>query len=154
MRERLNARAAWGGLLVRTTAERHVTSPQTPKPRGGASAPAERVFALPSRSDSFGLVLLEAWANGVPNLAYRAGGIADVIRHDQDGLLVPCGDISALTCALQRLAEDAGVRQRLAMSGKARLACDFSWEDKLSLVRQRYTEMDNSFSARRTPCER
>src|SRR5262249_9785747 len=32
------------------------------------------VFALPSRVESFGLVLLEAWANGVPNIAYRAGG--------------------------------------------------------------------------------
>ena len=54
------------------------------------------VFALPSRCDSFGLVLLEAWANGVPNAAYRAGGIADIIRHERDGLLVPCGDIQAL----------------------------------------------------------
>src|SRR5213076_925877 len=44
------------------------------------------VFALPSRSDSFGLVLLEAWANGVPNVGYRAGGIAGVIRHAEDGL--------------------------------------------------------------------
>src|SRR5207253_7431181 len=42
------------------------------------------VFALPSRSDSFGLVLLEAWANGVANIAYRAGGIADVLRRDVD----------------------------------------------------------------------
>src|SRR5207245_470304 len=47
------------------------------------------VFALPSRSDSFGLVLLEAWANGLPNLAYHAGGVADLLRHDQDGLLAP-----------------------------------------------------------------
>ena len=38
------------------------------------------LFALPSRSDSFGLVLLEAWANGVANVAYRAGGVADVIQ--------------------------------------------------------------------------
>src|SRR5207249_1302229 len=41
-------------------------------------------FALPSRSDSFGLVLLEAWANGVPNVGYRAGGIAGVIQHEHD----------------------------------------------------------------------
>src|SRR5262249_4603198 len=37
-------------------------------------------FALPSRSDSFGLVLLEAWANARPNLVYRAGGPAELVR--------------------------------------------------------------------------
>src|SRR5437588_2841779 len=70
------------------------------------------VFALPSRSDSFGLVLLEAWANGVPNVAYRAGGIADVIRHEDDGLLVPCGNLAALTNALRRLCRSAPERRR------------------------------------------
>ncbi len=58
------------------------------------------IFALPSRSDSFGLTLLEAWANGLPNIAYRAGGIADIIRHEDDGVLVPCGDIGRLAAEL------------------------------------------------------
>src|SRR5262249_34189396 len=44
------------------------------------------VFALPSRTDSFGLVLLEAWANGKPNLVYRAGGPAELVRDGRDGL--------------------------------------------------------------------
>src|SRR5206468_102144 len=69
------------------------------------------VFALPSRSDSFGLVLLEAWANGVPNVAYRAGGIADVIRPGIDGLLAPCGDVAGLAAALARLCGDEVVRR-------------------------------------------
>jgi glycosyltransferase involved in cell wall biosynthesis len=94
------------------------------------------VFALPSRSDSFGLVLLEAWANGVPNVAYRAGGIADVIRHDVDGLLVPCGDIVALAQALQRLHEDVDARVRFGIDGKSRLPAEFCWDDKLALVRR------------------
>ena len=94
------------------------------------------VFALPSRSDSFGLVLLEAWANGIANVAYRAGGIADVIRHDVDGLLVRCGDIPALTAVVQRLADDVDLRVRLGVDGKARLPIDFRWDDKLALVRQ------------------
>ncbi|MBI3821438.1 MAG: glycosyltransferase family 4 protein [Planctomycetes bacterium] len=94
------------------------------------------VFALPSRSDSFGLVLLEAWANGIPNIAYRAGGPADIVRHDVDGLLVKCGDIDALAHALQRLHDDVDLRVRLGIDGKARLPSDFLWEDKLALVRQ------------------
>src|SRR5947209_8977316 len=70
------------------------------------------LFALPSRSDSFGLVLLEAWANGLPNLAYRAGGIADLIRHGKDGLLAPCGDVATLAVLLTQLIDDAVLRQR------------------------------------------
>jgi glycosyltransferase involved in cell wall biosynthesis len=99
------------------------------------------IFALPSRSDSFGLVLLEAWANGVPNVAYRAGGIADVLRHDQDGLLVRCGKIDELADALTGLVEDEAARRRLGRAGRDRLAHEFRWSDKLDLVRHVYREL-------------
>jgi glycosyltransferase involved in cell wall biosynthesis len=99
------------------------------------------VFALPSRSDSFGLVLLEAWANGVPNVAYRCGGVADVIRHERDGLLVECGDFSGLAAALARLAEDRELRRCFGETGRDRLERDFRWEDKLALVRRVYGEL-------------
>jgi glycosyltransferase involved in cell wall biosynthesis len=112
------------------------------------------VFALPSRSDSFGLVLLEAWANGVPNVAYRAGGIADVIRHDIDGLLLPCGDIAALSAAIARLQDDLDMRVRLGMDGKARLPSEFCWDEKLALVRdtvERAAHRGDSLGARMQP---
>jgi glycosyltransferase involved in cell wall biosynthesis len=96
------------------------------------------LFALPSRSDSFGLVLLEAWANGVPNLAYRAGGIADVIRHGEDGLLAPCGDVPALAQGLRHLVQDAELRRRCGRAGQDRLPREFRWEDKLKCVREVY----------------
>lgn len=98
------------------------------------------VFALPSRSDSFGLVLLEAWANGVANIGYRAGGIADVIRHDVDGHLVPCGDIAGLSEAIALLHDDVDRRVRLGVDGKARLPSEFCWGGKLDLVRQTIQE--------------
>lgn len=94
------------------------------------------VFALPSRSDSFGLVLLEAWANGVPNVAYRASGVAGVIRHEEDGLLVRCGDVDELTGALMRLAADGALRRRFGAAGRERVLREFRWADKLALVRQ------------------
>ncbi len=96
------------------------------------------VFALPSRWDSFGIVLLEAWANGAPNVAYRAGGPAWVIRHGQDGLLVKCGDVDGLAAALLRLAGDGELRRRLGEAGRERTRKEFDWEDKLRLVRQGY----------------
>jgi glycosyltransferase involved in cell wall biosynthesis len=99
------------------------------------------LFALPSRSDSFGIVLLESWANGAANIAYRAGGVAWVIKHEQDGLLVKCGDVDGLATALLRLAGDEGLRQRLGEAGRERTRKEFDWEDKLLLVRQAYQQL-------------
>jgi glycosyltransferase involved in cell wall biosynthesis len=98
------------------------------------------VFALPSRSDSFGLVLPEAWANGAPCVAYRAGGLPWVIRDGSDGLLVRCGDVEGLAAALTRLAGDAGMRQRLGEAGRGRLG-EFDWTAKLRLVREVYAQV-------------
>jgi glycosyltransferase involved in cell wall biosynthesis len=98
-------------------------------------------FAMPSRSDSFGLVFLEAWANGLPNLAYRAGGVPGVVRDGKDGLLTACGDIGGLAAALRRLVEDAGLRGHLGEAGRARLPLEFCWQDKLDLVRQNYAHV-------------
>ena len=105
------------------------------------------VFALPSRWDSFGIVLLEAWANGAPNVVYRAGGPAWLVRHEQDGLLVKCGDVDGLTAALLRLAGDEALRRQLGEAGSERTRKEFNWEDKLGLVRQAYRELTRSGSA-------
>jgi glycosyltransferase involved in cell wall biosynthesis len=104
------------------------------------------VFALPSRSDSFGLVLLEAWANGVPNLGYRAGGIGWVIRDEKDGLLVRCGDINGLAAAMLRLSSDAELRRRLGAAGWERTRQEFEWSDKFELVRRVYREVHGAAS--------
>ena len=94
------------------------------------------VFALPSRSDSFGLVLLEAWANGKPNLVYQAGGPGELVRSDRDGLHARCGDVADLAVQLGRLVSDAGLRRRLGDTGQSRIAGEFGWADKLEMVRE------------------
>ena len=92
-------------------------------------------FALPSRTDSFGLVLLEAWANGKPNLVYRAGGPAEIIRDGIDGLHARCGDAEELTEQLARLVSNEDLRLKLGDNGLARVEREFRWADKLDLVR-------------------
>lgn len=106
------------------------------------------VFALPSRSDSFGLVLLEAWANGIPCLAYRAGGVADVVRDGEDGLLTPCGDVATLAEALGRLTRNAEERRRLGQTGRQRTFREFSWQPRLDLVRNQLL----SWTVTPSPC--
>jgi glycosyltransferase involved in cell wall biosynthesis len=94
------------------------------------------VFALPSRSDSFGLVLLEAWANGKPNLVYRAGGPAELVRDGTDGLVARCGDVGELSARLEALVADAGLRRALGDNGLSRAGSECRWPEKLALVRE------------------
>jgi glycosyltransferase involved in cell wall biosynthesis len=131
-------RAFWEGYAAKELVTRLGVLDESAKPDFFAGLD---VFAMPSRSDSFGLVLLEAWANGVPNLAYRAGGVPGVIRDGEDGLLVRCGDVSGLAEALRRLVEDAALRARQGEAGRARLSRDYRWEDKLELVGRVYEEV-------------
>jgi len=58
---------------------------------------------LPSRTDSFGLVLLEAWQHGKPVVVANVGGPADLVTHGVDGLQAPWGDVDALAAALRRV---------------------------------------------------
>ncbi|MBK8433624.1 MAG: glycosyltransferase family 4 protein, partial [Chloroflexi bacterium] len=64
---------------------------------------ASQFLLLPSRTDSFGIVLLEAWAHGLPVIGARAGGIPGVVTDGQTGVLVPFGEVAALAEASQRL---------------------------------------------------
>ena len=73
---------------------------------------AADIFAMPSRTDSFGITYLEAWLYRKPVIAARTWGVTDVVTDGQDGLLVPFGDAPALAAALAALLDDpAGARQ-------------------------------------------
>jgi glycosyltransferase involved in cell wall biosynthesis len=98
------------------------------------------LFALPSRSDSFGIVFLEAWANGVPCIAYRAGGVADVIHHEKDGWLVDCGDIRALGVAIDQLSRESGRRRQMGEAGRSRVAIECAWQPRLERVHEVYRD--------------
>jgi glycosyltransferase involved in cell wall biosynthesis len=76
------------------------------------------VFVLPSRTEAMPLALLEAMAHGLAIVASRVGGIPEVIREGESGLLAPAGSVEALAEALARVIADAGLRQRLAASAR------------------------------------
>lgn len=89
---------------------------------------ASTLLALPSQVDTFGIVLLEAWSHGKPVIGARAGGIADLVREEVDGLLAPFGDVSALAAAIDRLVSDPDLAARLGEAGRERVLRDFTWD--------------------------
>lgn len=78
--------------------------------------PAFDAFVLPSKSEAFAYVLLEAGQAKLPVVATRVGGIPDIIEDGVNGTLVPPGDTPVLTAALRSLISDEKLRDRLAQA--------------------------------------
>lgn len=76
------------------------------------------MFAITSSSESQCMPIAEAMSYGKPAVVADSGGMPDFVDHGQTGLVVPLGDIAALTAALGRLVTDPELRQ--AMGRRAR----------------------------------
>jgi glycosyltransferase involved in cell wall biosynthesis len=104
----------------------------------GAALATGSVFVLSSRHEGFGMVLIEAMSKGLAVVSFDCPhGPADIISDGRDGLLVPGGDVGALSAALLRVIDDEGLRRRLGAAGvesahrydRAEIAT--RWEDLL-----------------------
>ncbi|MFP5245137.1 MAG: glycosyltransferase family 4 protein [Thermoanaerobaculia bacterium] len=102
----------------------------TPQPRNTLATVYANHTALiaPSLSETFPLAILEALACGLPIIATNTGGIPSIVTHEHNGLLVPPNDSRALAAAIDRLANDAELRQRLASNARASVLPKYSWE--------------------------
>ncbi|OIQ89299.1 N,N'-diacetylbacillosaminyl-diphospho-undecaprenol alpha-1,3-N-acetylgalactosaminyltransferase [mine drainage metagenome] len=89
---------------------------------------AADIFCLPSYREGFGMTIIEAAACGVPAVASRIYGITDAVAEDRTGLLIPAGDVTALTQALSRLLTDNELRQQMGNEARTRALELFSSE--------------------------
>ena len=76
------------------------------------------ICVMPSRYDSFGNVMVEAWAQDRPVIAAAAAGPRGRIEDGKNGLLVPIEDVGALADAIRRLIGDGALRTRIAAAGR------------------------------------
>jgi glycosyltransferase involved in cell wall biosynthesis len=77
------------------------------------------VGVVPSRwAEPFGIVAIEAMSAGVPVVASRVGGLPDIVRHGETGLLIEPGDRRMLADALGTLIADAALRARMGEAGR------------------------------------
>ena len=86
------------------------------------------VFAMSSCMEGLGSIVLDAFAAGIPVAATAGGGIPELVRNDQTGLLVPIGNATALAAAVSRLLNDEPLRQRLSANSHAWLQKECSVE--------------------------
>ena len=93
------------------------------------------IFALPSLIEGCSNVITEAMAAGAPVVTTDAVGIRDMVEHEKTALMCKRGDIDGLAGAIERLLDDAGLRERLRKNGLAQTA-GLDWPD----VADRYLE--------------
>jgi glycosyltransferase involved in cell wall biosynthesis len=98
-----------------------------------AAYAAADVLVLASRAETYGMVVTEALARGLPVVASAVGGVPEALGQGSDGsrpgLLVPPGDPIAFAAALRRWLADAGLRQRLRESAGQRRRTLPRWSD-------------------------
>ena len=93
-----------------------------------ATVYAQASLTLPQSVEGFGITFLEASFHGCPVAAYRSGGVSEAVRDGETGLLVPEGDLLALTAAVGRLLDEPLLRTRMGEAGRT-FARGFHWEE-------------------------
>jgi glycosyltransferase involved in cell wall biosynthesis len=96
------------------------------------------VLVLPSRAETYGMVVTEALARGLPVVAADVGGVPEALGHGADGvrtgLLVPPDDAAALGDALRAWLENAELRRRLRRAARERRESLTDWSTTSSAV--------------------
>jgi len=107
------------------------------------------VFVLPSESEGFGRVVVEAMAMAHPVVATAVGGVPEVIRDGETGILVPPSDPAALADAVRSLLDDPARASRLGAAGRERAESRFSLTAHIDGIERVYTEVLGGHAARR-----
>lgn len=97
-------------------------------PEGAQYIRAIDMFVLPSITEAFGYVLLEAGVAGLPSIATRVGGIPEIIENNTHGLLVSPRDVKELTLAMKFLLEHKDRRLEYAAKLHEKVLKEFSFE--------------------------
>lgn len=99
------------------------------------------ILVLPSLNEAVGMILIEAQALGVPVIATNVGGIPEVIRDNQTGILVPSGDTHSLAQAITHLLEDEQKRLAMAQAARIWIRDKFKAQDMVNEISDLYQEL-------------
>lgn len=102
---------------------------------------ASTVLALPSRTESFGIVYFEAWYYGVPVIGSAAGAPSEVIENGTTGLLAPFGEVAGLAAAIQAILDDPVRAKAMGEAGRAKALGGYTWEQVTDRVGAVYGDL-------------
>jgi glycosyltransferase involved in cell wall biosynthesis len=121
--ERYRSDAVAAGVGARVHFLGSVPHPQLP----GVLRAADLFLLTTEPPESFGIVVIEAMACGLPAIASDYPGVRAVVNEGETGLLVPRGDAGAVAAAMNRLAADPAERARMGAAGRTKAEASWNW---------------------------
>jgi glycosyltransferase involved in cell wall biosynthesis len=103
----------------------------------GAYKAAEQ-FVLPTHHEPFGIVILEAWAAGLPVVANRVGGIPGFASDRENILLVEKDDEKGLAERMGELADSSALRSNLSVAAQEEVKTSYEWSSVAARMREIY----------------
>jgi glycosyltransferase involved in cell wall biosynthesis len=95
------------------------------------------VFVLPSIAETFGITILEAMSEGIPVIASQVGGIPDIIKNKENGLLIKSRDHEKLAKAIIEILDHPVLAAKLKRGGLLRIK-DFDWQKIIKKIEDLY----------------
>jgi glycosyltransferase involved in cell wall biosynthesis len=96
------------------------------------------IMVMPSYRESFGVAAVEASYFGLPVIATKVGGVPEIVRNSETGILIEPGDGEALTAAMKRLAESAALRSKMGRAGHEFVLRAYSFADSVESMETIY----------------
>jgi glycosyltransferase involved in cell wall biosynthesis len=100
------------------------------------------MVCVPSRNEPFGIVVLEAWAAGKPVVVTRSGGPAEIVTHNNDGLVV-CDNPGSICCGIKEIFNNFSHARWMGERGRVKAAFGFTWEAIAARTEGIYRELIN-----------
>lgn len=110
------------------------------------------IVLVPSHSETYGLIALEAGASSVPVIASAAGGLTEAVVHGCSGLLIPERDPQLWADAIRKVLDDEEYARSLGHNGRTH-ALGFSWEEHADHLAGLYQRLRDSERTRPSPAE-
>jgi len=105
---------------------------------------AADVFILPSIHEPFGIVVLEAWASGLPVITSGVGGLKRLMQNGKTGLVFD-GSLDDLENKYQQLVDNSGLRDELITNALVEVKAEYSWTSVTGKLLEYYAEIINKF---------
>jgi glycosyltransferase involved in cell wall biosynthesis len=95
---------------------------------------AAHVFALTSDTEAMPIVLVEAMAMGVPVITTDVGGTTELVKDNENGIVVPPGDLPAIVAAIRRITADPVLAHRFSSAGRVTVEAGFGSERSAATI--------------------